>query len=97
MSFSILERIDDVVTLHDRRRPCARQDFQYPRTDRRCCDFTSNSLSSNLTLSFSILERIDDVVTGGDLYRQARAIDFQYPRTDRRCCDIIYLLYVGYR
>ena len=40
-SFSILERIDDVVTydLLDHRldhRLC----FQYPRTDRRCCDTT---------------------------------------------------------
>ena len=38
IAFSILERIDDVVTDSDDDEGAARAYFQYPRTDRRCCD-----------------------------------------------------------
>jgi len=37
--------------------------FQYPRTDRRCCDLCRPPSIDRLTPTFSILERIDDVVT----------------------------------
>ena len=39
------------------------QNFQYPRTDRRCCDPPARRQVRLARLPFSILERIDDVVT----------------------------------
>jgi len=38
LTFSILERIDDVVTAAPTWTMCPGPSFQYPRTDRRCCD-----------------------------------------------------------
>ena len=86
-SFSILERIDDVVTGLEGDTYSVSIDFQYPRTDRRCCDLVLLSPLWRLTLSFSILERIDDVVTSFRAWRDVGYSIFQYPRTDRRCCD----------
>ena len=37
--------------------------FQYPRTDRRCCDQPAQAAQAPVVTAFSILERIDDVVT----------------------------------
>jgi len=38
VAFSILERIDDVVTAGQTALAPEEAYFQYPRTDRRCCD-----------------------------------------------------------
>jgi len=64
-TFSILERIDDVVTLAETVRRVMAADFQYPRTDRRCCDEALSTSDFPYLFAFSILERIDDVVTRG--------------------------------
>ena len=62
-TFSILERIDDVVTRQFRLDDAPDTVFQYPRTDRRCCDRASCKPIAQCPTTFSILERIDDVVT----------------------------------
>ncbi len=76
MTFSILERIDDVVTEPQVYRDDAVIIFQYPRTDRRCCDRNRILLHENHVVSFSILERIDDVVTGSPPHSRASAQTF---------------------
>jgi len=87
LSFSILERIDDVVTDYYYIKYSVLYDFQYPRTDRRCCDGRRPPGGDIDDHTFSILERIDDVVTiRARFFRMALTV-FQYPRTDRRCCD----------
>jgi len=63
--------------------------FQYPRTDRRCCDQRQFLESTADVIAFSILERIDDVVTVTLDGIERQLVDFQYPRTDRRCCDLL--------
>jgi len=87
-TFSILERIDDVVTevLHLEGNKLL--NFQYPRTDRRCCDRARITTKHFRTAPFSILERIDDVVTLAIHVLEPGYTIFQYPRTDRRCCDL---------
>jgi len=61
--FSILERIDDVVTRKEIKVAGDLKFFQYPRTDRRCCDLQVMGMVAGGDPTFSILERIDDVVT----------------------------------
>ena len=62
--FSILVRIDVVVT-HPPQSGCSgHSSFQYPRTDRCRCNLASPWFVSDLKAAFSILVRIDVVVTG---------------------------------
>ena len=86
-TFSILGRIGGDATIGELAERLYYQLFQYPRSDRRRCNYSVRLAAGGGRLSFSILGRIGGDATTRNTEPPNALQNFQYPRSDRRRCN----------